>query len=251
MILKSMRTISLLILVSGSLMGVQSCPPNSESRNGSGGSFSYGSSFEDTSSGRRATSYPQGGGQTQQVSWVLDRLRYWIGMRGQALINSNPADVAEYCPNYSQLNRNQKINMWATLMTEMVRFESNYNPTTTYREPFNDSRGRPVISSGLFQISLESSQGYGCPMRTQNDLFNPDRNIMCSVQIMSRLVQRDNRIGGGSSGNRGGARYWAVLRNSRPVQRRAIISATRNYCANANSGAPLRRSRTRSTPVSS
>lgn len=177
--------------------------------------------------------FPQQASEALRRLWVFARLRHWIIQRGQDLLNTLPRDIAQYCPNYSQLTASQKINFWATLMTEVVKPESNYNTNATYTESFSNSSGQRVVSTGLFQLSLESSRGYGCPMNSQADLMDPDKNIMCAVTIMNRWVPRDNAIAQGGRNNPGGARYWSVFR--RASTRNTFQQATQAYCQSPQS----------------
>lgn len=112
---------------------------------------------------------------------------------------------------------------WARLLIQMARFESNFKPTTTYQEAFADARGRRVVSSGLFQISIESSNARGCQFQSQGELLIAERNIKCAVKIFAYWVKRDGRIAGLGPGQwRGGARYWAVLRGTTDHTRKAL-----------------------------
>lgn len=182
-----------------------------------------------------STSFPRNGSESQRRAWVRENLKSSIRTHGQQMLNTVPSDIGQYCSNYSRLNQNQRVDFWATLMTEMVRYESNFQTHLTHRESFRDSTGNYVISTGLFQISRESSRAYGCPINGQSDLMDPNKNMDCSVRILNRWVGRDRVITNGR--NRGGGRYWAVLRSSTSYGRNALSSmrnATRSYCQNAN-----------------
>ena len=183
---------------------------------------------------RPGTNYPASGNEDQRRAWVFNQLRYWVSFSGNNLINSNPQDMNQFCPNYSSLNREQKVDLWATLMTRVSYFESEYDTRETHTESFRDSSGARVISTGLFQLSRESARGYGCPMNNQEDLMDPVKNTQCAVTIMNRWVGRDNLVGRGS---RGGGRYWAVFRGTREYTRLArasIIDSARSYCASVD-----------------
>jgi len=104
----------------------------------------------------------------------------------------------------------------------MAKWESNWKPTTTYTEAFTDAKGRRVVSTGLFQISVESMGGIGCKV-TQAELLTPERNIQCAVKAFAHYVRKDSRIAGLGPGQwRGGARYWAVLRGSNDYTDKAL-----------------------------
>lgn len=114
---------------------------------------------------------------------------------------------------------------WARLLIQMAKFESNFKPTTTYQEAFTDAKGRRVVSSGLFQISIESSNARGCNFGSQGELLIAERNIRCAVKIFAYWVKRDGRIAGIAPGQwRGGARYWSVLRGTTDHTKKALAA---------------------------
>lgn len=131
---------------------------------------------------------------------------------------ATPKDLQSYCPNWPNLNTKDRRAFLVVLLSIMTRYESNFNPATQYRENFNDSQGRPVISRGLLQLSVESSRAYGCDV-TETTLHDPFINLSCGLRILNRWIERDQYFGTSlrePQGNRhlGGARYWAVLRDT-------------------------------------
>jgi hypothetical protein len=126
------------------------------------------------------------------------------------LPNLAPTDVKEYCPKYRELSRNQMRDFWAVLAVAIAKRESDYKPTTVYKE----SNG--VDSIGLYQLS------YGdrfCPKtKAAGDLQDPLVNISCAVKLMDHYVSMDNTVaaGGyvkyGAPSPKGLARYWSVIR---------------------------------------
>lgn len=146
---------------------------------------------------------------TEHVMNKLDTL-------GVAILNGLPSDYATFCPKYKKFTYSQRKEFWTYLISAMVRYESNFNPKTSYQEGFNDSSGKPVISRGLLQISIESGNSYGCGFKNSQDLHDPYLNLNCGIRILNRWVgERDLRIAGKvSSSWRGGARYWSVLRTT-------------------------------------
>lgn len=180
----------------------------------------------------RNDNYPASGSEAEKRAWVHSQLRYWISLSGNDLLDSSPRDMGNYCPSYSSLSRDQRVEMWASLMTKVSFYESTYNTHLTHTESFTDSTGARVVSTGLFQLSRESARGYGCPVNSTNDLKNPVLNTQCAVRIMNRWVGRDNLVGEGS---RGGGRYWAVFRGTRSytrLSRAGIMQASQEYCSN-------------------
>jgi hypothetical protein len=137
------------------------------------------------------------------------------------------ADAKEFCPSFSKLNLRDRRAFLTVLLSAMAKYESNFNPQSKFEENFNDNNGNPVISRGLLQLSVESSNSYECKV-TSRSLHDANTNLSCGLRIISRWMSRDKRIGSTVSGDHlGGARYWSVLRgssNSRPK----IISYMRN-----------------------
>lgn len=101
------------------------------------------------------------------------------------------------------------------LLAALCQFESNYNPSETYTEDFDDASGRKVISRGLLQISIESANSYGAGLTDPQQLHDPETNIRCAVLIMKRWLKEDGVIqGGGSGGWKGMSRYWSPFRKA-------------------------------------
>lgn len=143
---------------------------------------------------------------------------------GSDLLDVIPADRTTFCPKYSSLSYNQRKLYWTFMLSAMAKFESGFNTNSKYTESFNDSNGNPVVSRGLLQISIESGNGYGCALKTAQDLHDPLQNLACGIRILNRWVYRDARIAGNVSGTwRGGARYWAVLREGNKTSYQSIL----------------------------
>lgn len=147
-----------------------------------------------------------------------------IDRHGAALMTKAPADIAAWCPQYADQSPAKRKAFWAYLMSSLMRFESNYNPSVTYTEPFSDSAGNRVISRGLLQISIESANGYGCEIRNAQELNDPQTNLTCAVRIMNRWIERDGVIHARNTAGqwRGLARYWSPFRRA---HQRAVMQA--------------------------
>lgn len=119
---------------------------------------------------------------------------------------------------------------WVSLMSAMARYESSFNPNTQFRESFNNSRGERVVSTGLMQVSYESVNGYrqadGSRFNvTTQQLLSPKTNLNAAAAILKRWVSVDGSIAGRTGGqDRGGARYWSVLRETGKVDNVAQIT---------------------------
>ena len=154
------------------------------------------------------------GKHNEAARWTMHVLRQ-LEKTPQNFLATIPTDQDIFCPNYQNLNREQRKYFWAFIISLMVRFESNYNPAATYEESFDDSTGQPVVSRGLLQISFESSQSYGCGFTSAGQLHDAFRNLSCGINILKKWVPADQSIAGYLDENwRGGARYWSTLRSA-------------------------------------
>jgi Transglycosylase SLT domain len=134
-----------------------------------------------------------------------------------SLSKQTPSDIADFCPNYVNLEAERRNMFWAGLLSAVARPESNYKPGATYTENFTDGSGKKVISRGLLQISIESAnqKRYACGIKKSEDLHDSTINLSCGVKILESWVVNDNTIASYTDGQaRGGGRYWSVLRKS-------------------------------------
>lgn len=152
------------------------------------------------------------------------------------LIQLVPKDIQYFCPTYPKLHHEERRKFWVGLLSAMAKPESNFKPERFYQEKFLDAKGRPVISRGLLQISIESAnqQRYGCGIPYAAKLHDPDVNLACGVKIMSKWVATDGVIAKHTQPrtHKGGGRYWSTLRPQRG-HLRAIADFTRNlpFCS--------------------
>lgn len=146
----------------------------------------------------------------------------------QPMLAAHLNDVADFCPKYNSLVKEERAKVWVMIFSMMAFFESSFKSNQPFAEGFKNSRGEVVISRGLLQISSESANSYGCGIQTEAQLEDPETNLRCGVRIMNSLVSRSNLIHGkltsAVNGNpwAGGARYWSVLRWN---QKDAVIRA--------------------------
>lgn len=139
-------------------------------------------------------------------------------------------DMKNFCPKFESLNPTQQIEAVGELFVGMAKFESGFKPATDFREcnksickykkcfthPSygycmigNKSYDDGVITSrGLFQMSIHSSQSYGCELKESIELHDPIKNIQCAVTILTKQIKRSGYI-------TGEPQYWAVIRASR------------------------------------
>lgn len=129
------------------------------------------------------------------------------------LVNLKPGDISDFCPSYPT-DKDARARFWVALISAMAEKESSHKPETQYKESFKDQHGNYVISRGLLQLSIESARGYKCVLDNAQDLHDPYKNLDCGLKILTRWVSKDGFIARKTSGWRGGARYWSVLRKS-------------------------------------
>ncbi len=139
------------------------------------------------------------------------------------------ADIANFCPRYSQLTDNLKMNFWVYLVSAVTKYESGYRPTSRFKEPGmgNDPITHlPVYSEGLLQLSYQDSNVYpfcnefdwakdrsldaSDPRRT---ILDPVKNLTCGIRIMNQIMGKHNAIAFNSG------QYWSTLMPSRGVEK--------------------------------
>lgn len=155
---------------------------------------------------------------------VYEAARAQIVRMNPSYIASPPSDFkTSWCPKYSSLSKQQKIDTWAWLLTGMAKFESSYKPREAYHEGQTDASLSGVVSTGLLQISFNSSQAApyksrGCPIEKKKDLIDPTKNLACGVAMIEALVERDGCIS--CRTNKGASAYWSVLRKPYTIRSR-------------------------------
>lgn len=118
---------------------------------------------------------------------------------------------------------------WVILLGAMAKYESNFKPSLEYKEKFKNGKGEYVISTGLFQVSYESSRGYGFSGITTEQLKDPYKNIDVAIAILKKWTERDGVVANHSGTTwRGGARYWSVLRTTGKLE--SVKAYVKRYC---------------------
>ena len=154
--------------------------------------------------------------------WSLTVQESLRAFENRHLVDNAPADVVDFCPNFFSLDLTKKEFFWIALLSEIAGLESSYNPLTAADEGRFNANSAGITSSGLTQISLDSTrqecyQARGCTaVKTQGDLFNPTRELRCSVAVMSCLVERGACISCQNPEDqkwKGMAAYWSTLRS--------------------------------------
>lgn len=151
-------------------------------------------------------------------------------------------DITTFCPNYYALNRQEQTEFWAQLMVQMIKYESNYNPVTRFKEPggnVDPITKQAVYSEGLFQLSYQDTQwmpecqfvwskdkllAITDPKRT---ILDPYKNLHCGVLIMKRQLTKYKKIAISTGA------YWAVIKTNSTYNKLPVITAATKalpYC---------------------
>jgi len=159
-----------------------------------------------------------------------------VAVLAPQLVTLTPNDIDAFCPGYRAANPDGRRAFYVSLLAELSRYESNFDPSVSFTESFSDSTGRRVVSRGLLQLSQESANGYGCGITDPQQLHDPETNIRCAVRILGRWVERDGVIAGYNSGAwRGASRYWSPFRDrNKLVDLQANLNA-QPFCARRTS----------------
>jgi hypothetical protein len=142
---------------------------------------------------------------------------------GEALAETVPADIGNFCPGYETAEMGDRRAFWAGLLSALAEHESTWNPKA------KGGGGRWI---GLMQIAPGTAEAYGCQAPDAKGLSDGAANLACAVRIAARQVARDGAIvsDGESAGWRGVARDWAPMR--KPAMRSEMAAWTRqqSYC---------------------
>lgn len=133
---------------------------------------------------------------------VIDALETY----GKELLTFTPKDKAEWC-----FGEDNKLN-YLRLIQAMAKYESDFDPSQTYKEEFEDVQGRNVISTGLLQVSVESCNNYVMTKKLTKyeELLDVHTNMECAVKIMNKWIPRHGVIA--QEPKLGSAIYWSVMR---------------------------------------
>lgn len=117
---------------------------------------------------------------------------------------AQPKDAEAY--GFKARTREERKAFYIMLISLMALRESSFNPDAKYNEK---GHLEGVTSRGLLQISLGSGRSYNKALKKEADLHDPKMNLETGVMILNRWIPNDGYIG---TNKKGGAKYWAVLR---------------------------------------
>ena len=144
-----------------------------------------------------------------------------VATHGAALIETDLADIATFCPGYEDASDDQKKAFWVGLLSGLAKYESTWNP---------QAAGAGGRYRGLLQIFPQTAFYRGCDIETAGDLYDGAKNLSCAVRIASAAVGRDGVVAGGP-GNWGGvAADWPPLRDAGKRREIAAFTSAQSYC---------------------
>lgn len=150
-------------------------------------------------------------------SWTRATLSA-LSQHGRALPDMVPADIADWCPAYTEAEPDQRKAFWVGFLSTLTKHESTHRPTAV------GGGGRWF---GLTQIAPSTARLYGCEARSGSALKDPVSNLSCAVRIMSKTVPRDGVV---SRGMRGVAADWGPLHSSRKRADMMAWVKDQGYC---------------------
>lgn len=169
-------------------------------------------------------------GHTPNAAKFTEITERALSTLGAQMLEAVPSDIVAFCPKYAELDIEGRKGVWLMLISAITKFESSFRPVLSFRENFKNAKGEFVVSRGLLQISSESANGFGCRIRQEADLQDPEVNLSCGVRILARTVLKDGVITKHAEEHwLGGARYWSVLRKDRTLP--TIKGATRGLAS--------------------
>lgn len=140
-------------------------------------------------------------------TWCYDAL---VG--GRVTNKLVKADPGIYCPKYASLSN--KVEFWTAFAKAVTKAECNWKYGSFMQEKFNDSKGKPVISAGMFQLSVGDAARYSSypdckKLADPKMLYDPIVNLKCGMGIMDSLA------GSRPTLRESLGRYWSVIRDNK------------------------------------
>jgi len=128
-------------------------------------------------------------------------------------IRKRPEGLLDLCPGYAIMKKSNKVLVWASILDALSFSETGYSSALTFKEKFKDSSGARVVSTGLFQLSRESSKAHGgaCRAATNDKLKDGSFNLLCAFQIMGHQILKEKVLIYDDKG----VYYWSTLSRGR------------------------------------
>ena len=180
-----------------------------------------GCTTESTNAVGRATTPPPMGWDAhhpQAAEWTVNTLMA-VAEEDAALANRVPADIAAWCPGYTEGGLMERRAFWAGLISAVGKYESSYNPRAA------GGGGRYI---GIMQISPRSAANYGCDATSSAELKDGSANLACAVEMLAYQVERDGLAVG--NGSQGIGRDWMPFRKADKRAAMKTWISQQSYC---------------------
>ena len=149
--------------------------------------------------------------------WTRATMRA-LASHGKDLVETVPADIAQWCPAYPEADRWERKVFWAGLLSTLSKHESTWRPTAV---------GGGGLWYGLVQILPATARGYGCQAKSGQALKDGALNMSCAVRIMNETVPRDGVV---SRGMRGVAADWGPFHSRQKREDMRVWLTRQPFC---------------------
>ncbi|HPI40186.1 MAG TPA: transglycosylase SLT domain-containing protein [Pseudobdellovibrionaceae bacterium] len=141
----------------------------------------------------------------ERVLWTMELIHL---VRENFFELNQAPDIDSFCPNYNDLNEDQRMNVWANIFASMAYYESGWNPSSASVD-VGSKKNKDTWSVGLLQVSVVDQVNYKLNYEFSfKDLQDPIKNLKLAVSIMAFQIKKRKKIliPQGESGT-----YWAVI----------------------------------------
>jgi len=151
--------------------------------------------------------------------WTI-ALKEKIGQNIKKLDRAN--DIEHFCQNYRFFPEQERVMVWSELFVAIAFMESSWKPEARLKNPklgIDTTTQKLKTPEGLLQLGYEDAKwNRECHFDWKKDqhlsetskkktILDPKKNLQCGVAIMTRQIQKRNKIVLGDNGA-----YWAVLK---------------------------------------
>jgi hypothetical protein len=119
-------------------------------------------------------------------------------------------DINKYCPNFSNLEVEEKKIILLRILDAMVFFESSCEVNAAAKGPNGEA-------FGILQLHLGREHDYARNCK-KNDSKTADRSLICGMAVLHDQVQNENLFFSSAS-------YWDVLRPRGPSRRAYTVAS--------------------------
>lgn len=168
------------------------------------------------------------GQNAQSSDWNIHTFNA-IGDSGSNLLSKTPTDIAEFCPQFGNLNDEGKKMFWISLVAAVTKHESNFDPSSSQVVP--GPLGN-IIKRGLTRIDLDRAQVHKCNASQSTDLENSQINLECAIIMMDYWINTEDYISRAvaNGGFQGAARVWPSLQGGNSLQDIKNITSSNEVC---------------------